>query len=177
MHRVKLHRASCTSLLCRSCRCKRASPRLEKHMMGSAWGKCFRANRPLDFFTIFQVCVKAGALERVFLPFGSHVCSAERVRSCGSSYHLAGRCAGLRRRTDVLTTWQAYAQRVRSSGCSTYLFPGVPAALSECVGACVVIIDILQECAQSRARAEHARSNACSHHMWAVLSGRVFLPF
>ena len=113
----------------------------------------------------------------MFLPFGSHVCSAERVRSCGSSYHLAGRCARRRRRTDVLTTWQAYAQRVRSSWGSTYLFPGVPAALSECVGACVVISAISQECAQSRARSEHARSNACSHHMWAVLSGRVFLPF
>ena len=119
--------------------------------------------------------MKAGALERVFLPFGSHVCSAERVR--WSSYHLAGRCAGLHRRTDVLTTWQAHVQRVRSSGCSTYLFPGIPAALSECVGACVVFSDISQECAQSRARAEHSRSNACFHHMWAVLSGRVLLPF
>ena len=41
-----------------------------------------------------QCC--AGALERVFLPFGWHGCSAARVHLNGCSYHLAGMDSVLR---------------------------------------------------------------------------------
>ena len=53
--------------------------------------------------TIWQACVQ-GALERVFLPLGGHVCSSERVHLSGCAYHLAGMCAG------ALTIWQACVQ-------------------------------------------------------------------
>ena len=54
----------------------------------------------------------AGAREQVFLPFGRHVCRAERVHVSGCSYHLAGVCAVLNGCTcaGVLTIWQACVQ-------------------------------------------------------------------
>ena len=54
----------------------------------------------------------SNARERVFLPFGRHVCSAERVRVSGCSYHLAGMCAEPSgcARAGVLTIWLAWVQ-------------------------------------------------------------------
>ena len=42
--------------------------------------------------TIWHACVqrKAGSLQRVFLPYGMRVCSAERVLLRGCSYHVGG---------------------------------------------------------------------------------------
>ena len=64
--------------------------------------------------TIWHACVqrKAGELQRVFLPFGMRVRSAERVHLSGCSYHLACVCAVLSGCTSagVLTIWHACAQ-------------------------------------------------------------------
>ena len=61
--------------------------------------------------TIWHACAqrRAGVLQRVFLPFGTHVCSAERVHC---SYHLACVCAVTSGCTSagVLTIWHACVQ-------------------------------------------------------------------
>ena len=52
--------------------------------------------------SIWHACVqrKAGALQRVFLPFGTRVCSAERMHLSGCSYHLA--CVCVQRKAGAL---------------------------------------------------------------------------
>ena len=63
----------------------------------------------------------------MFLPFGWHVCSAERVRVSGCSYHLklvaCVQCwAGARERGFLPFGWHVCsAERVRVSGCSYHL--------------------------------------------------------
>ena len=73
--------------------------------------------------SIWHACVqrKAGALQRVFLPFGTRVCSAERMHLSGCSYHLARvqRKAGAL--PGVLLPFGmrvCSAKRVHFSGCS-----------------------------------------------------------
>ena len=62
--------------------------------------------------------------ERVLLPFARHVCSAERVRVSGCSYHLAGMCA-------VLSVCACGGVQVCVNGCSYHL-AGMCAVLSGC---------------------------------------------
>ena len=72
--------------------------------------------------------------ERVFLPFARHVCSAERVRVSGCSYHLPGMCAVLGARGRVFLPIARHvcsAERARVSGCSYHL-AGMCAVLSGC---------------------------------------------
>ena len=65
--------------------------------------------------TIWHACVqrKAGALQRVFLPFGMRVCSAERMHLGGRSFHLTCVYAVLSGCTSagVLSIWPACVQR------------------------------------------------------------------
>ena len=135
------------------------------HFSGcSNYSACLRAAltgcTSASVLTIWQR--KAGALQRVSLPFGMRVCSAERMHLSGCSYHLARVCAVLSGCTSagVLSIWPACVQRKAGA------LPGVflPFGMRVC-------------------SAERMHFSGCSYHLacvWQRKAGalqQVFLPY
>ena len=131
------------------------------HLAGvcAALRGCTWAGALIIWLACVQCC--AGALERVCLSFGWHVCSAARVHLSECAYHLAGVCvqccadalervliiwlacvqccAGALERVCLSFGWRVCsAVRVHLSGCAYHL-AGVCAALRGCTWAGALI--------------------------------------
>ena len=118
---------------------------------------------------------KAGALQRVFFPFGTRVCSAKRVHLSGWSYHLARVCAALSGCTSagVLTIWHAcVCVCAAQSGCTS---GGVVTIWHACVQRTAGALQrVFLPFGMRVCSAERMHLSGCSRHVacvCAVLSG------